>query len=177
MSRPDPREIRRRPMARGAAAFAIREASCQSGAPKALFVGDTLDLHMLHALLETAEAMVEGASYAEADGPTFSGTALIDLDLNNVPTQPRTPTVARRLARALRTDPRVGSIVEARAAAAMSSLLGARTPGVWRSKFSARADGLCVQLDIEMEARLHGTDAQGEGQHDDGQHGEGLGLG
>ncbi|MGK0361873.1 MAG: hypothetical protein ACI9U2_004193 [Bradymonadia bacterium] len=172
MSRPDPREIRRRPMARGAAAFAIREASSRSGAPKALFVGDTLDLHMLHALLETAEAMVEGASYAEAGGPTFSGTALIDLDLGSVPTQRRTPTAARRLARALRVDPRVGAIVEARAAAAMSSLLGARTPGAWRSKFSARADGLRVRLDVEMEARLHG-----DAQHDDEQHGEGLGLG
>lgn len=155
MSRPDPREIRRRPMARGAAAFAIREASARTGAPRPLFVGETLDLHMLHTLLETAEAMVEGASYLEGTEQMFSGTALLDLDLNNVPTQPRAPAVARRLARALLTDTRVGPIVEARAAAAMSRLLGARTPGAWRSSFRARADGLCVRLDVEMEAVLH----------------------
>ena len=167
MSRPDPRQIRRRPMARGAAAFAIRDASTRSGAPQALFVGDVLDLHLLHTLLETAEAMVEGASYTEAGSPTFSGTALLDLDLGSVPTQPRTPAIARQLARALRSDPRVGPIVEARAAAAMSRLLGARTPGTWRSAFRVRAEGLCVRLDVEMEATLHG----------EGQHGGGLGLG
>lgn len=149
-------------MARGAAAFAIREASAVTGAPRPLFVGETLDLHMLHVLLEAAEAMVEGAAYTDAAHaaatPTFSGTALIDLDLANVPTQPRTPAVARRLARALHADRRVGPIVQARAAAAMSALLGARTPGEWRSSFRARAEGLRVRLDVDMEATVH-TDA------------------
>lgn len=154
MSRPDPHSLRRKPMARGAAAFAIRQAHPRSGNPRPLFVDDVLDIFVLNQLLEVAEAMVEGAAYAENGQTIFSGTALLELSLSDLPLHPRDPAVARQLARALRDDRRAIPIIEARAAAAMSRLLGTRSPGAWQSSIRARAEGLRVRLDVEMDAVL-----------------------
>lgn len=161
MSRPDPHSLRRKPMARGAAAFAIRAAHSSTGAPRSVFVNDRLDIWVLNQLLDAAETMVEGAAYTEGDDDVFSGTALLELNLADVPTHPRDPAVARRLARALRDDRRATPIIEARAAAAMSRLLGPRTPAGWKSTIRARAEGLRIRLDVEMDAVLHDRRAHG----------------
>lgn len=155
MTRPDPHTLRRKPMARGAAAFAIRPAHPQAGKTRPVFVRDQLDIWVLNLLLDAAEVMVEGAPYTEGGEDVFSGTALMELNLADVPVHPQDPAIARRLARALRDDVRATPIVEARAASAMSRLLGERTPAGWRSTIRARAEGLRIRLDVEMDALLH----------------------
>lgn len=141
-------------MARGAAGFAQRPARPTGGEAHPLFVNDRLDIHQLHRLLEAAQVVVEGARYLDAGRALFSGSALIDLDLLDAPIHPRSSAIARRLAAALRSDGRVDPIVRARAAAAMSALLGHETPGDWECTWRARAEGLRVRLDVEMEAPL-----------------------
>mgnify|MGYP000217850036 CR=1 FL=1 len=146
MTRPDPAQIARRPMA--AARNVITARSSADGQSGALFdrLG-RLNIDCLHRLVDQAESVVEGCAYGDGAGETFLGTVLLSVQLGS-------EAQADRLAGALRGDARARRAVSDRVFREMARLLEAQTPAQFTSDCTVRAEGALIQVAVDIEAPL-----------------------
>lgn len=144
MSRPDPFEVQRKPMARAGrdVAFARRR---QDGAQRPVFTADgALDVDGLQRALEAAESVIEGRP--EPDGRRFFGSAVLTVE---VPAD-----AAGTLAVAMTTDARARRAVRDRVFRELARLLGPSTPADFELGLLARVKDGAVRVEVDIEAAL-----------------------
>ncbi len=146
MSRPDPFQVKRRPMARAERDFAFARGR-QDGADRPPFTEEgALDVDGLHQLLERAESVIEGQGYEDGGAGQFLGSAVLTLSAPE--------GLAGRLAVAVTTDARARQAVRDRIFRELARLLGPSTPADFDLSLRARVDGDAVRVDADIEAAL-----------------------
>lgn len=155
MDGPDPRAVKRRPMARAGIASARARRPEAGERTFTLFADGALDLDVLHRLVESAEAISEGAAYPAPGGETWFGTTSLTLDLSRLPlSDPADAGLARRLAATLMSDKRAERVINDRLYRELARLLGTATPLEFEVTAVATAEGRAVRLVADLEAPL-----------------------
>lgn len=168
MARPDPRLVRKQPVASApprAGEIAISPSRAVPEArPLRLFAADgRLDLDAVWRLIDHASVIVEGRIYEAAavaggrgDQSVFLGTALLSVDLAQVGLD--APAVdaafAQRVRDALARDRRTQTILRDRAAREAARLLGPETPGQLEATSTLRARGTTLLIDLDLEGAV-----------------------
>lgn len=172
MSRPDPRRVRRQPMARADRLVAVSRGRSQKPRSRHLFTEEgLLNVDVLHFVLERAEAVSEGQVYVAAtaigedaervaagDGPVFLGTTLLTIDLSAAMLSDRVDAaLVRRLEEVLTNDVRAHHVIRDRVHREVARLLGPLTPRQMELTRFVRAEGLRVLVDVDIEAPIPAT--------------------
>jgi hypothetical protein len=175
MARPDPRLVRKQPVATApvrAGEIAISPSRAVPEArPLRLFAADgRLDLDAVWRLIDHASVIVEGRIYEAAavaggkgDLPVFLGSALMSVDLaavglDTAPGESRVDAAfTQRVRDALARDRRTQPILRDRAAREAARLLGPETPGQLEATSTLRARGTTLLIDLDLEGAVEGA--------------------
>ncbi len=146
VSRPDPFQVKRRPMARAGSDFAFARGR-QDGAERPVFTDEgALDVDGLQRLVGLAESVIEGQGDSEEGGARFYGSAVLTL----ATAEPD----AGRVAVAITTDARARKVVRDRVYRELARLLGPDTPVEFEMNVRAAAQQGAVRVDVDIEAPL-----------------------
>ena len=148
MTRPDPRQVPKRPMARPGQVIALVGGRAEVTRRAPLFGADgRVDVDTLHRVVEAAAAVREGRAYPAAAGPVFAGSTLLTLVCPEAGDLPRLAEVCRR-------DGRAASVLRDRLHRELARRLGPDTPAQVDFSIDTEVDAAGLRVTLDFEAPL-----------------------
>jgi hypothetical protein len=153
MSKPDPKQVPRQPMARAQSQIAWTTSGRDPITDRALFCDQALNLDTVHHLLETAEVISEGRIDPIASGDRFFGSTIISVDLRNAQVvEPINELIAAELTVAIERDPRAKRAIEGRVFREIARLMGAQTSTHFETQTSIVRSGVTLRIRSDFES-------------------------
>jgi len=142
-------------MTRAPGQIAIARSRADGPSSWTLYGPDGVDLDTLHRLVEMAESVSEGRTYAQAGSETYYGSTALTVELAMAPLNDAVnDALAARLAETLVEDPRGQRVLRDRTYRELARLLGPATPADFHHSTSTTVSGTVVRVTVDFEATL-----------------------